>query len=203
MTRVYLSPPEVGPEERRMLLEAFDSNWIAPLGPDVDAFEARVRRPGRGGPRRRPVQRHRRPPPRPAAGRGGAGRRGAGPLVHLRGHRQRRASTWGHPGVRRLLAADTWTIDPDSGGRGAGPRGPRPGGCPPPWSPSTSTASRATTTGCWPRCATRYGVPAGRGRRRGAGCHLPGPAGRIVRRGRACSRSTATRSSPPAAAACW
>ncbi|HEY4928972.1 MAG TPA: aminotransferase class I/II-fold pyridoxal phosphate-dependent enzyme [Acidimicrobiales bacterium] len=40
MTRVYLSPPEVGPEERRMLLEAFDSNWIAPLGPDVDAFEA-------------------------------------------------------------------------------------------------------------------------------------------------------------------
>jgi dTDP-4-amino-4,6-dideoxygalactose transaminase len=29
----------VGDEERRMLLEAFDSNWIAPLGPDVDAFE--------------------------------------------------------------------------------------------------------------------------------------------------------------------
>ena len=40
MTRIYLSPPEVGPEERRMLLDAFDSNWIAPLGPDVDAFEA-------------------------------------------------------------------------------------------------------------------------------------------------------------------
>jgi dTDP-4-amino-4,6-dideoxygalactose transaminase len=39
VTRVYLSPPEVGEEERRMLLEAFDSNWIAPLGPDVDAFE--------------------------------------------------------------------------------------------------------------------------------------------------------------------
>ena len=39
MTRVYLSPPEVGAEERRMLLEAFDSNWIAPFGPDVDAFE--------------------------------------------------------------------------------------------------------------------------------------------------------------------
>jgi dTDP-4-amino-4,6-dideoxygalactose transaminase len=40
MSRIYLSPPEVGTEERRMLLEAFDSNWIAPLGPDVDAFEA-------------------------------------------------------------------------------------------------------------------------------------------------------------------
>lgn len=39
MTRVYLSPPDVGEEERRMLLEAFDSNWIAPVGPEVDAFE--------------------------------------------------------------------------------------------------------------------------------------------------------------------
>jgi dTDP-4-amino-4,6-dideoxygalactose transaminase len=39
VSRVYLSPPDVGPEERRRLLEAFDSNWIAPLGPDVDAFE--------------------------------------------------------------------------------------------------------------------------------------------------------------------
>jgi dTDP-4-amino-4,6-dideoxygalactose transaminase len=39
MSRVLLSPPDVGPEERRMLLEAFDSNWIAPVGPDLDAFE--------------------------------------------------------------------------------------------------------------------------------------------------------------------
>jgi dTDP-4-amino-4,6-dideoxygalactose transaminase len=37
--RIYLSPPDVGPEERKMLLEAFDSNWIAPHGPDLDAFE--------------------------------------------------------------------------------------------------------------------------------------------------------------------
>jgi pyridoxal phosphate-dependent aminotransferase EpsN len=37
--RTYLSPPDVGPEERRLLLEAFDSNWVAPLGPHVDAFE--------------------------------------------------------------------------------------------------------------------------------------------------------------------
>ena len=42
MTRVFLSPPEVGDEERRMLLEAFDSNWIAPTGPDIDAFEREV-----------------------------------------------------------------------------------------------------------------------------------------------------------------
>ena len=39
MTRIYLSPPEVGEAERRMLLDAFDSNWIAPVGPDLDAFE--------------------------------------------------------------------------------------------------------------------------------------------------------------------
>jgi dTDP-4-amino-4,6-dideoxygalactose transaminase len=39
MTRVYLSPPHMGDAERRLLLDAFDSNWIAPLGPQVDAFE--------------------------------------------------------------------------------------------------------------------------------------------------------------------
>jgi dTDP-4-amino-4,6-dideoxygalactose transaminase len=37
--RLYLSPPDVGQEERALLLDAFDSNWIAPLGPHVDAFE--------------------------------------------------------------------------------------------------------------------------------------------------------------------
>jgi dTDP-4-amino-4,6-dideoxygalactose transaminase len=39
MSRVYLSPPDVGDEERRAVLEAIDSGWIAPLGPQVDAFE--------------------------------------------------------------------------------------------------------------------------------------------------------------------
>jgi dTDP-4-amino-4,6-dideoxygalactose transaminase len=39
VSRLFLSPPEVGPRERELLLEAFDSNWIAPLGPHVDAFE--------------------------------------------------------------------------------------------------------------------------------------------------------------------
>jgi len=37
--RIYLSPPHMGSRERELLLEAFDSNWIAPLGPHVDAFE--------------------------------------------------------------------------------------------------------------------------------------------------------------------
>ncbi len=37
--RIYLSPPHMGSAERELLLDAFDSNWIAPLGPHVDAFE--------------------------------------------------------------------------------------------------------------------------------------------------------------------
>lgn len=40
--RIWLSPPHMGDDERRLLLEAFDSNWIAPLGPQVDAFEREV-----------------------------------------------------------------------------------------------------------------------------------------------------------------
>ena len=39
MSRVYLSPPDVGPTERELLLAAFDANWIAPVGPDLTAFE--------------------------------------------------------------------------------------------------------------------------------------------------------------------
>ncbi len=157
MTRVYLSPPEVGAEERRMLLEAFDSNWIAPLGPDVDAFEAEF------------------------AARVGAGHAvalssgtaalhlalllcGVGPgdevlvpsftfvatanaVVYL----------GARPGVRRLPpptpgpSTRSWWPTSWTGG-------PPPGDCRPPWSPSTSTASRATTTGCWPTC-DRHGVP--------------------------------------------
>ncbi len=39
MARIWLSPPHVGKRERELLLDAFDSNWIAPLGPHVDGFE--------------------------------------------------------------------------------------------------------------------------------------------------------------------
>ncbi len=37
--RIYLSSPHMSGREREMLLDAFDSNWIAPMGPHVDAFE--------------------------------------------------------------------------------------------------------------------------------------------------------------------
>ncbi len=39
MTRIYLSPPHMTGEERLLVDEAFDTNWIAPLGPHVNLFE--------------------------------------------------------------------------------------------------------------------------------------------------------------------
>lgn len=39
MARIYLSPPHLSGEERRLIEDALASNWIAPLGPHVDAFE--------------------------------------------------------------------------------------------------------------------------------------------------------------------
>ncbi|CAN5848224.1 hypothetical protein BH23GEM7_BH23GEM7_08090 [soil metagenome] len=37
--RIYLSSPHMGGMEEAFVAEAFASNWIAPLGPHVDAFE--------------------------------------------------------------------------------------------------------------------------------------------------------------------
>ncbi len=37
--RIFLSPPHMSGEEKRFVLETFESNYIAPLGPQVDAFE--------------------------------------------------------------------------------------------------------------------------------------------------------------------
>jgi len=37
--RIFLSPPHMCGEELRFVNEAFESNYIAPLGPMVDAFE--------------------------------------------------------------------------------------------------------------------------------------------------------------------
>ena len=42
MARVYLSPPHVAGREAELVADAITSNWIAPLGPHVDAFEAEI-----------------------------------------------------------------------------------------------------------------------------------------------------------------
>ena len=40
VARVYLSPPHVFGQEQELVAEAFASNWISPIGPHIDAFEA-------------------------------------------------------------------------------------------------------------------------------------------------------------------
>ena len=37
--RIYLSPPHLGEAEEAFVREAFMTNWVAPVGPHVDAFE--------------------------------------------------------------------------------------------------------------------------------------------------------------------
>lgn len=38
-SRIFLSPPDMSGMEEKFVAEAFESNWIAPLGPFVDRFE--------------------------------------------------------------------------------------------------------------------------------------------------------------------
>ena len=41
MNKIYLSSPHMSDEEyeKEFIKEAFDTNWIAPLGKNVDMFE--------------------------------------------------------------------------------------------------------------------------------------------------------------------
>ncbi|RRA90396.1 DegT/DnrJ/EryC1/StrS family aminotransferase [Paenimyroides viscosum] len=38
-TKIWLSSPHMGGNEQKYVNEAFDANWVAPLGPNVDGFE--------------------------------------------------------------------------------------------------------------------------------------------------------------------
>jgi len=42
MNRIFLSPPHMSGREMKYIQQAFDQNWIAPLGPNVDGFEAAI-----------------------------------------------------------------------------------------------------------------------------------------------------------------
>ena len=37
--KIELSSPDLSGEELKYIQEAFDSNWVAPIGPNIDAFE--------------------------------------------------------------------------------------------------------------------------------------------------------------------
>ncbi|MBQ4915632.1 DegT/DnrJ/EryC1/StrS family aminotransferase [Maribacter sp. MMG018] len=41
-TKIWLSSPHMGGTEQKYVAEAFDTNWIAPLGPNVNAFEKAI-----------------------------------------------------------------------------------------------------------------------------------------------------------------
>ena len=40
--KIYLSSPTMHGEEQEFIKEAFDTNWVAPLGPNVDCFEKEI-----------------------------------------------------------------------------------------------------------------------------------------------------------------
>ncbi|CAN5273323.1 MAG: DegT/DnrJ/EryC1/StrS family aminotransferase [Acidimicrobiia bacterium] len=42
MSRIYLSPPDMAGTEQSAVARAIEGGWIAPLGPEVDAFEAEL-----------------------------------------------------------------------------------------------------------------------------------------------------------------
>ena len=41
-TKIYLSSPHMGGSEQQYVNDAFETNWIAPLGPHVDGFEQAI-----------------------------------------------------------------------------------------------------------------------------------------------------------------
>ena len=99
--RLFLSPPDVGARERSRLLEAFDSNWIAPLGPARRRVRAGVRGLRRCAGRRRALERHRGAAPRAGAARCGPRRRRARAVAHVRGVGERGCLRRRAAGVRR------------------------------------------------------------------------------------------------------
>ena len=199
--RLFLSPPDVGARERARLLEAFDSNWIAPLGP----ARRRVRAGVRG------LRRCAGTPPRSSSGTAALHLAlvllGVGPgddvlvpsLTFVAS-----ANAVAYVGARPVfLDSDraTWNVDPglveeELAARAAPDASSRPRS-----SASTSTGSAPTGTRSSRSCA-RIRRAGDRGRGRGARGDVPRPPRRLVRRARTCSRSTATRSSPRAAAGC-
>ena len=42
MSRIWLSSPHLGGKEQEYVNEAFNTNWVAPLGPNVDSFEQQL-----------------------------------------------------------------------------------------------------------------------------------------------------------------
>jgi dTDP-4-amino-4,6-dideoxygalactose transaminase len=46
--KIWLSPPHIGCAERELVKEAFDTNWIAPVGPHIEDFEDELSKLSKG-----------------------------------------------------------------------------------------------------------------------------------------------------------
>jgi sugar O-acyltransferase (sialic acid O-acetyltransferase NeuD family) len=198
--RIGTSPPRTWADlEEQLVAEAFATNWIAPLGPHVDAFEREFCEVVGA--------RH-----AAALSSGTAALHLALQLVGRRAGDEVMVSTLTfsasvNPIV--YLGATPVFIDSERAPGTWTPRcsprrwrsAPAPAGSRRPWSWCTCTGRARTWTRSWtPATARRRGRG---GRRRGAGRHLPGRAPGTLGQGRGSSPSTATRSSPPPAAGCW
>ncbi|MCK0202818.1 DegT/DnrJ/EryC1/StrS family aminotransferase, partial [Ornithobacterium rhinotracheale] len=42
-SKIWLSSPHMGGNEQKYINEAFEQNWVAPLGPNVNGFEEDLR----------------------------------------------------------------------------------------------------------------------------------------------------------------
>tara|TARA_B110001452_G_scaffold209537_1_gene179832 strand:+ start:901 stop:1263 length:363 start_codon:yes stop_codon:yes gene_type:complete len=41
-SKIWLSSPNMGGAEKDFIKQAFDENWVAPVGPNIDAFEKNI-----------------------------------------------------------------------------------------------------------------------------------------------------------------
>ena len=175
--RLYLSPPHMCGRELDFVQDAFRSNWIAPLGPHVDAFEREFARLRRRPARRRALLGHGGAAPGAAAGSASgratrcSARRSPSPPAPIPIVVPGR-----HPGLRRQRAA-TWNMDPALLARRARRRGAPRAACRRPWCVVHLYGQSADIDPILEACE-RHGVPADRGRGRGARRDLQGrPAG--------------------------
>ena len=181
VARLFLSPPDVGDAERELLLDAFDSNWIAPLGPHVDAFEREFAESSAWPPR----PRCRAAPPR-CTSRSSCS--ASGPATRCS---CRRSRSWRRPTRSRTSAPGrcsstatraTWNLDPALVDEELDDRA------------RTGTLPAAVIgVDLYGQCADYEPIvgvvralrrPGDRGRGRGARRDVPGPARRLVRRAR-------------------
>ena len=201
LPRIYLSPPHLGSDELRLVQEAFSSNWIAPLGPHVDAFESEFA--AAAGARHAAALSSGTAALHLAMKQLGVRPRRRGLLLDadLRGHRQPHRLPGRHARSSSIPTRPPGTWTPRCWPRSWTPPSGAAGGRARSWW-STSTA-RARTSIAHPGRLRPPRRAVGGGRGGGAGRTLPRPHARGRSAASGPSRSTGTRSSRLPAAVCW